>query len=407
MFAIGVLVLIILGWEIVPIYFAARIGSRKGRSQIGAAILGFFLGWLGVGILLLLSDESIGARQPALGHTPSKSRPGDNAIEIESLVKVYKGAVRALDGIDLVVPAGSVFGLLGPNGAGKTTVVKIATTLSFPTSGTVRVAGFDAVTQAKQVREAIGVVGQTSGVDVNLNGRENLRLQGLIRSIHGRELKQRVEELLEQFGLKDSAKRVARNYSGGMQRRLDIATALVHRPQVLFLDEPTTGLDPEVRTEMWQEIERLTHDEGLTILLTTHYLEEADQLAAKLAILDRGKVMATGSPEKLKAELEGDTVHVELREDAEAGAINAALAGVKGIRHVDHDVKCLRARVEHGATAVPLVLQALEAKGLAVDSVSVSRPSLDDVYMRYTGREFARADEEGARGQRSTEEGKR
>jgi len=337
----------------------------------------------------------------------SNQEQNGNAIEIESLAKVYKGAVRALDGIDLVVPAGSVFGLLGPNGAGKTTAVKIATTLSFPTSGTVRVAGLDVVRQAGRVREAIGVVGQTSGVDVNLNGRENLRLQGLIRSIHGRELKQRVDELLEQFGLKDSAKRVARNYSGGMQRRLDIATALVHRPQVLFLDEPTTGLDPEVRTEMWQEIERLTHEEGLTILLTTHYLEEADQLAAKLAILDRGKVMATGSPEKLKAELEGDTVHVELREDAEDGAINAALADVKGIRHVDHDVRCLRARVEHGATAVPLVLQALEAKGLAVDSVSVSRPSLDDVYMRYTGREFARADEEGARKQQPAREEKR
>jgi ABC-2 type transport system ATP-binding protein len=337
----------------------------------------------------------------------NEARKNSNAIEIESLVKVYKGAVRALDGIDLVVPAGSVFGLLGPNGAGKTTAVKIATTLSFPTSGTVRVAGIDVVTQPKRVRQAIGVVGQTSGVDVNLNGLENLRLQGLIRSIHGRELKQRVDELLDQFGLKDSAKRVARNYSGGMQRRLDIATALVHRPQVLFLDEPTTGLDPEVRTEMWQEIERLTHEEGLTILLTTHYLEEADQLAAKLAILDRGKVMATGSPEKLKAELEGDTIHVELREDAEDGAINAALAKVKGIRQLDHDVKCLRARVEHGATAVPLVLQALEAKGLTVDSVTVSRPSLDDVYMRYTGREFARADEEGARKQNPSREQKR
>src|SRR5450759_2192730 len=189
------------------------------------------------------------------------SKPGQNgnAIEIESLVKVYKGAVHALDGIDLVVPAGSVFGLLGPNGAGKTTAVKIATTLSLPTSGTVRVAGSDAVRQAAQVRDAIGVVGQTSGIDVNLNGRENLRLQGLIRSIHGRELKQRVNELLDQFGLADSAKRVARNYSGGMQRRLDIATALVHRPQVLFLDEPTTGLDPEVRTEMWQEIEPVSY----------------------------------------------------------------------------------------------------------------------------------------------------
>ena len=330
-----------------------------------------------------------------------------NAIEIEALAKVYKGAVKALDGIDLVVPAGSVFGLLGPNGAGKTTAVKIATTLSRPSSGTVRVAGFDVVGQAARVRDAIGVVGQTSGVDVNLNGRENLRLQGLIRSIHGRELKQRVDELLDQFGLADSAKRVARNYSGGMQRRLDIATALVHRPQILFLDEPTTGLDPEVRTEMWQEIERLTHEEGLTILLTTHYLEEADQLAAKLAILDRGKVVATGSPEELKAELEGDTIHIELREDAADGAIRAALQDVEGIRQLEHDLKCLRARVEHGATAVPLVLQALESKGLSVDSVSVSRPSLDDVYMRYTGREFARADEEGARAQRPDGEGKR
>jgi len=337
----------------------------------------------------------------------SQEHRNGNAIEIENLVKVYKGAVRALDGIDLVVPAGSVFGLLGPNGAGKTTAVKIATTLSFPSSGTIRVAGFDVVSQPKQVREAIGVVGQTSGVDVNLNGRENLRLQGLIRSIHGRELKQRVEELLEQFGLAESAKRVARDYSGGMQRRLDIATALVHRPQILFLDEPTTGLDPEVRTEMWLEIERLTHEEGLTILLTTHYLEEADQLAASLAILDRGKVVATGSPETLKKELEGDTIHVELREDAEDGTIRAALASVSEIRQLDHDVRCLRARVEHGATAIPQVLQALEAKGLAVDSVSVSRPSLDDVYMRYTGREFARADEEGARVQQSAKEEKR
>ncbi len=337
----------------------------------------------------------------------SEQEQSGNAIEIESLVKLYKGDLRALDGIDLVVPAGSIFGLLGPNGAGKTTAVKIATTLALPSSGCVRVTGHDVVKEAKAVREAIGVVGQNSGVDVNLTGRENLRLQGLIRSIRGRELKQRINELLEQFGLAESAGRVARNYSGGMQRRLDIATALVHRPQVLFLDEPTTGLDPEVRTEMWQEIERLAHEEGLTILLTTHYLEEADQLAARLAILDRGKVVATGSPEGLKAELEGDTVHVELREDAANGAIRAALEPVPGIRQLDHDVKCLRARVEHGARAVPLVLQALEANGLAVDSVSISRPSLDDVYMRYTGREFARADEEGARKQRPTKEEKR
>jgi ABC-2 type transport system ATP-binding protein len=331
-------------------------------------------------------------------------RQNNFAVEATNLVKVYKGTVRALDGIDLAVPAGTVFGLLGPNGAGKTTAVKIATTLSFPTSGCVRVAGLDVTVHPRQVREAIGVVGQTSGVDVNLSGRENLRLQGLIRSIRGRELKHRVDELLDQFGLREAAKRVARDYSGGMQRRLDIATALLHRPQILFLDEPTTGLDPEVRTEMWREIERLTHEQGLTILLTTHYLEEADQLAGDLAILDRGKVVATGSPEKLKAELEGDTVHVELHEDAPDGAIRAALERVSGIRQIDHDVNCLRARVDHGARAVPQVLQALESNGLAVESVSVSRPSLDDVYMRYTGREFARVDEEGGRRQEQREE---
>ncbi len=333
----------------------------------------------------------------------NEERRNGNAIEIEGLVKVYKGTIRALDGVDLSVPAGSIFGLLGPNGAGKTTAVKIASTLSFPTEGSVRVTGLDVVRQARQVREAIGVVAQTSGVDVNLSGRENLRLQGLIRAIHGRELKQRIDELLEQFGLSESAGRVARDYSGGMQRRLDIATALVHRPQVLFLDEPTTGLDPEVRAEMWQEIERLTHEQGLTILLTTHYLEEADRLAGGLAILDRGRVVATGSPEELKMELEGDTVHVELRDDAGDGAIGGALEGVRGVRQVEWDVRCLRARVEHGATAVPLILQALESKGLAVDSVSVSRPSLDDVYLRRTGRAFALADEEGERRRQQAE----
>lgn len=330
-------------------------------------------------------------------------RLNGRAIELDGLVKVYRGGIRALDGVDLTVPSGSIFGLLGPNGAGKTTAVRIASTLSFPTSGTARVVGMDVVKEARRVREAIGVVAQTSGVDVNLTGRENLRLQGLIRSIPGRELKPRIEELLEQFGLAESAGRVARSYSGGMQRRLDIATALVHRPQVLFLDEPTTGLDPEVRAEMWQEIERLTHEQGLTILLTTHYLEEADRLAGGLAILDRGRVVATGSPDELKKELEGDTVHVELREDAADGTIGRALEGLRGLRNLEWDTRCLRAQVEHGATAVPLILQALEGKGLGVDSVTVSRPSLDDVYLRRTGREFARADEEGERQRQQAE----
>jgi ABC-2 type transport system ATP-binding protein len=214
--------------------------------------------------------------------------------------------------------------------------------------------------------------------------------------MRGRGLEQRVQHLLEQVGLADAADRVTRGYSGGMLRRLDIAMALVHRPRVIFLDEPTTGLDPEVRVAMWHEIERLRGDEGLAILLTTHYLEEADRLAANLAIVDKGKVVASGTPEGLKGELAGDSVHVELANGTFDGA-RQALEGVEGVREVSVDGRTLRARVAHGARAVPLVLQALEVTGLTAESVTVSRPSLDDVYLRYTGRSFDQADHERAR----------
>jgi ABC-2 type transport system ATP-binding protein len=210
-----------------------------------------------------------------------------------------------------------------------------------------------------------------------------------------KDLEARSSALLDQFGLAEAADRVTRGYSGGMQRRLDIAMALVHRPQVLFLDEPTTGLDPEVRVAMWQEIERLTRAEGLTILLTTHYLEEADQLAANLAIVDRGKVVAAGTPDELKGELRGDSVLVEL-EGTHDGQVRDALDGLEDVYEVAVDGRTVRARVAQGARAVPVVLQALESCGIAVASVTVSRPSLDDVYLRYTGRAFAEADEAGA-----------
>jgi ABC-2 type transport system ATP-binding protein len=307
------------------------------------------------------------------------------AIEADGLVKTYPGDVRALDGLSLAVPAGTIFGLLGPNGAGKSTTVRILTTLSRADSGVARVTGHDVVRDPGAVRRAIGVVGQRTGGDVEATGAENLRLQGQIHGLRGRELSARVDALLEQFGLADAAGRLVRTYSGGMQRRLDIAMALVHRPQVLFLDEPTTGLDPEVRAEMWREIERLARDEGLSILLTTHYLEEADRLAAELAIVDRGRVVAGGSPERLKAELRGDSIHVELAA-ASNGAVHAALAPLDGIRELVVDGASLHARAEEGARAVPLVLGALEARGLDVASVTVSRPSLDDVYLRHAGR---------------------
>jgi ABC-2 type transport system ATP-binding protein len=309
------------------------------------------------------------------------------AIEAEALVKTYPGDVRALDGLSLAVPAGTIFGLLGPNGAGKSTTVRILTTLSRADSGSARVAGHDVLTDPAAVRRAIGVVGQRSGVDREATGAENLRLQGQIHGLRGGELAARAGELLRQFGLADAADRLVRTYSGGMQRRLDIAMALVHRPQVLFLDEPTTGLDPEVRAEMWREIDRLARDEGLSILLTTHYLEEADRLADELAIVDRGRVVAGGSPEQLKAELRGDAIHVELAFAAN-GAVHAALDPLPGIRELVVDGASLRARAEEGARAVPAVLGALEARGLDVASVTVARPSLDDVYLRHAGRSF-------------------
>jgi ABC-2 type transport system ATP-binding protein len=312
-------------------------------------------------------------------------------IEASDLEKQY-GEVRALDGISFEVARGTIFALLGPNGAGKSTTVKVLTTLARPDAGEASVAGRDVLRDPAGVRRSIGVVAQRSGVDRDLTGRENVKLQAHLQGMRGRELDRRVDELLEQFGLADAARRVARTYSGGMQRRLDIAMGLVHRPQVLFLDEPTTGLDPEVRVAMWQEIERLKLDEGLTILLTTHYMEEADQLASQVAIVDRGRVVAEGSPAELKASLQGDAVHVELEGANVNGSVQAAVRGVPGLREVLVEGRALHARVDDGARAVPAVLAALDAHSVPVATVTVARPSLDDVYLRYAGRSFAEAD---------------
>jgi ABC-2 type transport system ATP-binding protein len=319
------------------------------------------------------------------------------AIEAQGLVKSYSKGVKALDGLSFTVEPGTIFGLLGPNGAGKSTAVKILTTLAQPDEGKASVVGIDVVAQPDRVRRTIGVVAQGSGVDVQATGRENVRLQGQLYGMRGASLERRADELLERFGLADAADRVARGYSGGMQRRLDIAMAMVHDPEVLFLDEPTTGLDPEVRADMWGEISRLARDHGKSVLLTTHYLEEADQLAARLAIVDRGKVVARGTPEELKRELRGDAVHVELAGSGELnGTVDAALASVDGVRDLAVEGRVLHARADDGGRAVPSVLQALEAHGIAVASVRVARPSLDDVYLRYTGRTFDAAEAQAA-----------
>ena len=312
-------------------------------------------------------------------------------IEATGLTKRY-GDVKALDGLTFGVRPGTIFGLLGPNGAGKSTAVKVLTTLARADGGEARVAGFDVTDDAAKVRRCIGVVAQKSGVDVELTGRENVILQGRLQGLRGRELAERADALLAQFGLGDAARRIAKGYSGGMQRRLDIAMGLVHRPKVLFLDEPTTGLDPEVRAAMWTEIARLCEEEGLTILLTTHYLEEADRLASALAIVDRGRVVAQGAPGELKAALEGDALHVELADVAVNGNVTGALAAVGGLREVQVDGRSLRARADDGARAVPAVLAALDSHAIPVASVTVARPSLDDVYLRFAGRSFAAAE---------------
>jgi ABC-2 type transport system ATP-binding protein len=293
------------------------------------------------------------------------------------------------------VRSGEVFGLLGPNGAGKSTTVKVLTTLTRPDGGRGEVAGHDVVGDPDAVRRSIGYVPQSSGVDRDATGRENLTLQGHIQGMRGSELRARVGELLDLVGIADSADRVVRGYSGGMKRRLDLALGLVHRPQVLFLDEPTTGLDPEARAAMWEELGVLAHRESLTILLTTHYLEEADQLADRLAIVSRGRVVVEGTPEQLKQGLEGEVVEVEIVDGAVEDAARVVRA-LSGVREVTLNGRKLRSRVADGARAVPTILAALDGQGVGVEAVTMHRPSLDNVYLRYTGREFSEEDEAGA-----------
>ncbi|GAA1574390.1 MULTISPECIES: ATP-binding cassette domain-containing protein [Kribbella] len=313
-----------------------------------------------------------------------------HAVEAVDLVKTYPAGrknppLRALDGLTVSVPEGMVLGLLGPNGAGKSTTVKILTTLSRADSGTARVAGYDVSRDQDKVRHAIGYVPQKSSSDPMATGLENLVLSGRIYGLSRAQAVQRAWQLLGSFDL--DGDRTVKTYSGGMQRKLDVALGLVHRPKVLFLDEPTTGLDPEARADLWNEVLRLS-GQGLTVLLTTHYLEEADRLAGQLAIVDHGKIVAEGTPESLKAALRGDSVQVELVDPDTDGTVRALLRQLPGIGEIVVEGNTLRARVDRGATAVPAVLGVLEDKAIPVVAVTVSRPSLDDVYLQHTGRSF-------------------
>ena len=317
-----------------------------------------------------------------------------DAIVAEDLHKRYKD-VQALDGVSFSVPEGQVFALLGPNGAGKSTTVRVLATLTRPDSGHAFVAGEDVLAHPNRVRQSIGYIAQSSGVDWDATGRENLLLQGRIHGMAGKPLHDRVDELLELVELRDAADRVARGYSGGMKRRLDIAIGLVHKPKVLFLDEPTTGLDPEARAAMWVEVERLASAESLTILLTTHYLEEADRLAERVAIVSQGRIVVEGTPEELKRNLQGESVSVELSE--QNGRMADAERIVAGIgSEVNVDGQVVRTRVPNGAQAIPVILGALDDAGISVTAVTTAKPSLDDVYLHYTGRDFATEDEAGS-----------
>ena len=321
----------------------------------------------------------------------------DRAIEARQLVKTYavrgeKHGIRALDGLDISVPRGMIYGLLGPNGAGKSTTVKILTPLARPDSGEAHVEGVDVLAKPGQVRNMIGVVAQRSGADPTATGRENLILQGRLYGLRGASVRARADELLVHFGLTEAAGRLVRTYSGGMQRRLDVALGLIHRPAVLFLDEPTTGLDPESRAAMWQEVARLAGGEGMTVLLTTHYLEEADRLASRLAIVDRGRVVTSGTPDELKGELRGDAVQVELPADAEVARVRRVLEALPAVRDVVIAGRDVSARSDDGAAAVPVVLAELQRAGVNAASVAVARPSLDDVYLRHTGRRYSESE---------------
>ncbi|GAA1447285.1 ATP-binding cassette domain-containing protein [Leifsonia poae] len=321
-----------------------------------------------------------------------------SALIADDLVKTYRAGrgktpVRALDGLSFDAEAGTVFGLLGPNGAGKSTTIKILSSLARADSGRAFVAGIDVGKHPARVRRAIGFVAQKSVADPMDTGVENLVLAGRLQGLSARGAHARASELLDRFGLTEHAKRQVKGYSGGMARKLDVAIGLMHHPEVLFLDEPTTGLDPEARAELWAEIERMTKHENMTVLLTTHYLEEADRLASRLAIVDHGTVVAGGTPEELKNDLRGDAVIVELTADGDPFAALAALQRVDQLREVGGDGRTLRARSDNGAATLPLALAALEAASVTVASATVARPSLDDVYLRHTGRTLTKAQE--------------
>jgi ABC-2 type transport system ATP-binding protein len=308
------------------------------------------------------------------------------AVEAHDLVKVYgKGKVRALDGLSLQVPEGTVLGLLGPNGAGKTTTVRVVTTLLRPDSGWARVSGFDVVEHAQQVRSLIGLSGQYAAVDENLTGRENLVMFGRLYQMSKATARARADELLEQFTLTAAGDRIAKTYSGGMRRRLDLASALIGQPRVLFLDEPTTGLDPRSRLGMWDVIRALVR-EGTTLLLTTQYLEEADELADEIAVVDAGRIIAQGTADALKAQIGGERIEVVVRNPFDIERAGEVLVrDCAGPAELDAHTRRLTVPASGGAQQLVQVVRDLDDVDIAIDDIALRRPTLDEVFLTLTG----------------------
>lgn len=313
-----------------------------------------------------------------------------NGIEVENLVREYRKGPRAVDGIDLAVAPGEIYGFLGPNGAGKSTTVHVLTTLLPPTSGTARVGGHDVVKEGPKVRSLIGVALQEAALDLLLTGRDHLRLQATLQAVPKAERRARADALLERVGLADAADRKVSGYSGGMKRRLDLALALVHRPRILFLDEPTTGLDPQSRTALWEEVARLRNEDGVTVFLTTQYLEEADVLADRVGIIDQGKLVAEGTPAALKAEIGRPSVHAIPRREEDREKIAAFLARFGDPLATTRDVS-VRLRDGLGLTDI---VRAVDANGVDIVDIELRAPTLDDVFLVKTGRTLEGATEE-------------
>ncbi|MEM0449330.1 MAG: ATP-binding cassette domain-containing protein [Methanomassiliicoccales archaeon] len=311
-------------------------------------------------------------------------------IEVRDLVKVFDGKIRAVDGISFDVEEGEIFGFLGPNGAGKSTTINILVTLLRPTSGSAKVLGMDVVKEAKKVRQVIGLVPQDLTVDDDLSGRENMMLQADLYNVDKKEAHARIDELLRLVKLEDAADRLVKTYSGGMRKRLELAEGLIHRPKVLFLDEPTLGLDIQTRATMWEHIRKLKTEHNMTVFMTTHYLEEADSLCDRIGIIDLGRLMALDSPETLKRSLGGDVIQMSVDGGLD---VTPAIRSVPGVVDVRKEGSEYRVKVLKGETAMAAVLKAVIEAGGNVSSVSLQRPNMDQVFLEYTGRSLRDAEQ--------------